>query len=312
MNTIVRIAIPILSLLLVSGCSNTLEALWEEMTDQDDQANSTRYGRAAPIPQEEPAIGGNPYARGRNHFQNGRYGLAINDFREALRIDPNSTRALNGLAAAYDQLGRFDLSDLYYSRALAIAPKSAETLNNLGFSYILRARWNGHEQFAAKAKKLFEQARALGANSEIVEGNIAVLDSQTSETAQVPETEDASDEVRTVSIQAHDPYEMWIERAGQGRYYLITSPDPEHAGRLKEQGLNPSIASVLNAPSKPSEDREKTHEKTDRYDFSSVMFFTYAEYRRPVMKPENLAFLVAAKDDSGRLADSLKTLAAKP
>src|SRR3546814_1730888 len=53
-------------------------------------------------------------------------------FRKALRANPESIDALNGLGAAYDRIGRFDLSRNYYERALGLDPGSRITLNKIG------------------------------------------------------------------------------------------------------------------------------------------------------------------------------------
>ncbi|MHA1599468.1 MAG: tetratricopeptide repeat protein, partial [Alphaproteobacteria bacterium] len=52
--------------------------------------------------------------RGRDRFAAGHYGLAVEAFRDAIKADPNSVEALNGLAAAYDQIGRYDLAIYHY------------------------------------------------------------------------------------------------------------------------------------------------------------------------------------------------------
>ena len=49
------------------------------------------------------------YQRGKHHFNAGRFGLAVSHFQSAVRREPSSIEALNGLAASYDRLGRYDL-----------------------------------------------------------------------------------------------------------------------------------------------------------------------------------------------------------
>ena len=48
--------------------------------------------------------------QGREHFAVGNYGIALDSFNAAITFDPQSIKALNGLAASYDKLGRFDLA----------------------------------------------------------------------------------------------------------------------------------------------------------------------------------------------------------
>jgi hypothetical protein len=63
----------------------------------------------------------------KGHFllEQGQYGLAIDEFRKALRVDPDNVASVEGLARSYDRLGREDLSDRYYQQALALAPRNA-------------------------------------------------------------------------------------------------------------------------------------------------------------------------------------------
>ena len=79
-------------------------------------------------------------AEARSYFQLGSIGLATEGFRRALREDPASVDALNGLAACYDQLGRFDLSRSYYERALALAPTDARLYANLATSLTMQGK----------------------------------------------------------------------------------------------------------------------------------------------------------------------------
>src|SRR3546814_7707357 len=89
-------------------------------------------------------IAGDPslssYEQAKADFAAARYGLAVKRFRRAMADDPASVEAVNGLAAAYDQLGRYDLAERYYQRALAMDPTSVQTLNNLGYSLLLQGK----------------------------------------------------------------------------------------------------------------------------------------------------------------------------
>ncbi|WP_344706836.1 LytR C-terminal domain-containing protein [Sphingomonas swuensis] len=76
----------------------------------------------------------------RSHFALGSIALAAEAFRRALREDPQSVDALNGLAACYDRMGRFDLARDHYERALAIAPDDLRLYANLATSLALQGR----------------------------------------------------------------------------------------------------------------------------------------------------------------------------
>ena len=82
------------------------------------------------------------YARGKENFADGLFGMAIKNFEEALVRDPRSVEAMNGLAATYDRLGRFDQSERYYLRALSLDSDSVQSLNNLGYSYLMQRRYD--------------------------------------------------------------------------------------------------------------------------------------------------------------------------
>src|SRR5882724_5774720 len=60
----------------------------------------------------------NVMARGKANFAAGRYGVALGQFEQVLAEQPESVRALNAIAATYDQLRNFDLAQQYYDRAL--------------------------------------------------------------------------------------------------------------------------------------------------------------------------------------------------
>jgi hypothetical protein len=61
----------------------------------------------------------------------GNVALAMETFRKAIRENPTDTRALTGLALAYERMGRLDLSRKWLETALATAPDSPQLLNDL-------------------------------------------------------------------------------------------------------------------------------------------------------------------------------------
>lgn len=110
-----------------------------------------------------------PMERGKTHFATHQYGLALQAFRDALAEDPGSTRALNAVAATFDQIGRFDLAEKYYKRALEIDPQSVETLNNLGYSHYLRGEPDEARKYLALAVLLDGEASTARANLALAE-----------------------------------------------------------------------------------------------------------------------------------------------
>ena len=72
------------------------------------------------------------------HFNRGEYGVAQRYFRDAVERAPKDASAWIGLAASYDHLGRFDLADQAYREAVRLAGETTVLLNNRGYSYLLR------------------------------------------------------------------------------------------------------------------------------------------------------------------------------
>ncbi|WP_340317139.1 LytR C-terminal domain-containing protein [Rhizorhabdus argentea] len=81
-----------------------------------------------------PAQQSDAYADAKRQLALGNFALAVDGFRKAIRAEPQSAAAYNGLAVAYDRIGRTDLSRDYYEQALALAPRDADILHNLALS----------------------------------------------------------------------------------------------------------------------------------------------------------------------------------
>ncbi|HEY9537807.1 MAG TPA: tetratricopeptide repeat protein, partial [Kiloniellaceae bacterium] len=115
-------------------------------------------------------IAGDPslssYEQAKADFAAARYGLAVKRFRRAMADDPASVEAVNGLAAAYDQLGRYDLAERYYQRALAMDPTSVQTLNNLGYSLLLQGKPELALTFFRDAARIAPDNTVIAANAE--------------------------------------------------------------------------------------------------------------------------------------------------
>ena len=79
-----------------------------------------------------------PLRLGLQRFNEGGYGLAEQYFRDAVEKAPKDLTAWVGLAASYDHLGRFDLADNAYRSAIRLGGHTKQILNNQGYSYLLR------------------------------------------------------------------------------------------------------------------------------------------------------------------------------
>jgi Flp pilus assembly protein TadD len=85
------------------------------------------------------------------HFNRGSYGLAQRYFRDAVEKAPRDGSAWIGLAASYDHLGRFDLADQAYRQALKLVGETTALLNNRGYSYMLRGDLVAARRYFLKA-----------------------------------------------------------------------------------------------------------------------------------------------------------------
>ena len=175
-------------------------------------------------------------AKGRKNFAVGNYGIAVDSFNAAVTLDPESLRALNGLAASYDKLGRFDLAERYYANALEIDPQSSTTLNNLGYSKLLQGELD-------EALKLFELAGRHSPDNPLIAANTELaINMMGYDTRKSP-----GEDVATVELAAVPTPTKWIEKTGERVHTLITKPDPEFIERVSQLQVDPRIASLNGA-----------------------------------------------------------------
>jgi hypothetical protein len=80
------------------------------------------------------AAAGDKIALGHAALAMGNAGLALQEFRQSLRVNPQSTDALSGIALCYDAMGRADLARRYYQEALALAPADLALLRQYAAS----------------------------------------------------------------------------------------------------------------------------------------------------------------------------------
>lgn len=194
------------------------------------------------------------------HFENDRIGLALAEFRSALRHDPQSVRALNGVAASYDRLNRFDLAEHYYQLALAVEPESAQTLNNLAYSHMLRGDEAAADRYLAAARTAADTApdpwrRTLSANADRLNAGAVAAVPRT-----LAQAEADDDEVRTGTdgrprdLLAGSPVAVvaerqarrgWIERHGDKSAVLVVSRLDRLEQRLRDTPGGPEVLSYF-------------------------------------------------------------------
>jgi type IV pilus assembly protein PilF len=66
------------------------------------------------------------------YYQQRNWEVALQEFKEAAKIDPTFSMAYNGLGLVHTVLGQFDLAEMNFKRAVQIDPGNSETRNNYG------------------------------------------------------------------------------------------------------------------------------------------------------------------------------------
>ncbi len=84
----------------------------------------------------------------------GNFQEAIKIFKNILKIKPNSTPVLNGIANCYFQLNKFDLSEDHYLLCLKSEPLNIQILNNLSLLYLRNKNFDKALQILQKSLKI--------------------------------------------------------------------------------------------------------------------------------------------------------------
>lgn len=76
------------------------------------------------------------------YFQQNKYEIALNEFTEAIKIDPTYSPAYNGLGLVYAALGEDAKADAHFLKAIQVQPNSSEAHNNYGSFLCARKRYD--------------------------------------------------------------------------------------------------------------------------------------------------------------------------
>lgn len=207
-------ALVIVACLLAGGCSATLP-------------------EARPLARGFYPAGGvaAPYEDGKRHLAAGRYGLAVERFRQVLAGDRRSLDALNGLAIGYTRLGRFDVAQAFFERALEVDAFDVATLNNYGRALVEQGRLRDARPFLQLA--LDQAAPADGA---VIAANLESMSwsrpSALVAALRQPDRSQSTDGHRLIRLAAN-------------RYRLET---PGRPAARREQEVIPAYAASLDAP----------------------------------------------------------------
>jgi hypothetical protein len=207
------------------------------------------------------------YEHAKGMLAEGHYGLALENFRDVLRHDSYSVKALNGLAAAYDKLGRYDLAQRYYKKALVVEPTSFQTLNNIGYSYMLAGKYKEAREFLGKAAEIDAGNATLVANlKQLVEKEVAAISEKNAAKASRAESASAGD----AASEAENERKMWVERSSASVQVLITRPDSELVEWAHSNGVEPRWVHIEKPEGAPSPNRITV--LTDRYPVAKPAF----------------------------------------
>jgi tetratricopeptide (TPR) repeat protein len=97
-------------------------------------------------------------SRGIAYKNNRQYDRAIQDYDQALRLDPNSAAAFNNRGNAYDDKGQHDRAIQDYDQALRLDPNRVFAFNNRGLAYKEKGQYD-------RAIQDFNQALRLDPSS---------------------------------------------------------------------------------------------------------------------------------------------------
>jgi eukaryotic-like serine/threonine-protein kinase len=143
---------------------------------------------------------------GATHSMLGKNDLALQEFQQALRLDPHSTEALRGIAAAYNHMGRTQDAEAAYQRAIALQPDYWNGYNMLGLFY------DGHDRYQDAIAQL-QHALQLTPDNAAVYSNLAAVYLDMGDPKVWPQAEQALRK----SIQLNPTYESY---ANLGSMYL--------------------------------------------------------------------------------------------
>jgi tetratricopeptide (TPR) repeat protein len=91
------------------------------------------------------------------HFQRlNRHLNAIEELNEVIKMEPYFPEAYNALGVSYDSLGKFAMAEECYKMALRLNPDLAYVVNNLGYSYMMQRKYEDAVHFLEMAVAMEE------------------------------------------------------------------------------------------------------------------------------------------------------------
>src|SRR5499426_2124525 len=75
------------------------------------------------------------YKRANGYYERGQYDRAIEDYNQAIRLNPNHANAFSNRGATYARKGEYDRAIESYDEAIRLNPKHADAFSNRGVAY---------------------------------------------------------------------------------------------------------------------------------------------------------------------------------
>jgi Flp pilus assembly protein TadD len=116
-----------------------------------------------------------PLKLGLEYFNRGAFGIAAKYFEDAVAKAPKDASAWVGLAASYDRVGRFDLADRAYRQAIKLEGETTAILNNEGYSYMLRGKFVEARRKLLKAYEREPQNPTVLNNLELLNSSQRII-----------------------------------------------------------------------------------------------------------------------------------------
>ena len=143
---------------------------------------------------------------GRVYGGTGDYEKAVNEYRQAVELEPTNDTALGGLAYAYEQLNQLDAAEKTFKQAITVRPNYWATYNWLGRFYQRHARYEDAAAMflhvVSLAPDSFTGYYNLGGD-RILQGKYADAIPLLQRSLEIRKTADATSNLGTAYFQLH-------------------------------------------------------------------------------------------------------------